>query len=89
MAPTTRPDAKNAQYHAVVKQGDVLGEIDAIRARGYRLTTVGELAGSFGLLSMWYGYCTSSLDTTGAPNCALPTTLSSESDAGIIAAFKG
>lgn len=45
---------------------------------------VGATAGSYGLLSMWYGYCKSSLDTTGQPNCSLPSTLASEADRGII-----
>jgi hypothetical protein len=46
---------------------------------------LGATAGSYGLLSMWYGYCTSSLDSTGQPNCQLSTSLQSEVDAGIIA----
>jgi hypothetical protein len=45
---------------------------------------LGDTAGSFGLLAHWYSFCTSSRDSTGAPNCSLSTSLPAESDAGII-----
>ena len=45
---------------------------------------LGATAGSFGLLAQWYSYCTSSRDSTGAPNCSLATSVPAESDAGII-----
>lgn len=46
---------------------------------------IGATAGSFGLLGLFYGYCQSSRDPTGAPNCTVSGALQSEIDAGVVA----
>ena len=61
------------------------------RASGHGLSAafgkVGATVGSFGLLALFYSYCVSQLDSSGAPNCTSAASPSSEqraeTDAGV------
>jgi len=49
----------------------------------------GAIVGAMGLLSMWYGFCTNQLDSTGAPNCTAAGSPSAaqqaSADSGLVA----
>lgn len=45
---------------------------------------IGAAVGSYCLLALWYSFCGSSRDGTGAANCALPGSLPDEVDSGIV-----